>query len=121
MAKTETPITQSDVITGTGREYPLSKPTRKAGQLLGFSIDRTGWTDATAVLTAVMKISLDNGKTWKDWCSFTTKGGTDLGPTGQPLASSWACTPPPDIAIIKAVVASNGKSVQQAVSLLEVS
>jgi hypothetical protein len=28
--------------------------------------------------------------------------------------------PPPDIAIIKAVVTSNGKSIQQAVSLLEV-
>lgn len=121
MAKTETPITQSDVITGAGREYTLSKSTRKAGQLLGFSIDRTGWTDATAVLTAVMKISLDNGKTWMDWCSLTAKGGPELGPTGQPLPVSWACTPPPDIARIKAVVTSNGKSIQQAVSLIEVS
>lgn len=122
MAKTETPISQSDIVTGTGKEYTVSKPARKKGQLLGMSIDRTGWVDATATLTVVMKISMDNGKTWTDWCSVTAKGGAEVGPGGQPMpATAWACSPPLDAAIVKVVATSNGKTVQQPISLLEVS
>ena len=114
MARTDTVISsKSDTITDKVKEIEIQKPSKKAQQRIGLSIDRAGWLDSTATITVTMYASLDNGKSWIRWCSLTDRGGGNL------IRAALLVPPPPDSAQIKVEAFSNGKTVQQPIAFVE--
>ena len=114
MANTEVPIGRGDSVTpGQAKTYPITRPVPAAKQMLGMSIDKTGWVDADATLTLTLEASLDNGKTWQHWCSLTARGGLDG-------ADALAVSPPPAKALLRMISTSSGKAVRRPVAFLEV-
>lgn len=75
MARTDTVLSSKTEPITALKEFTATKPSQKAGQRLGVAIDRTGWTDQTAEVTVRMHVSLDNGKTWFQWCGLSDRGG----------------------------------------------
>lgn len=122
MGKIATSIGKAEAITTTGKDYTLAAPSRKTGQYLGMSIDRTGWTDPTQRLTVSLMVSLNGGASWLVWCSYEDRGGEFLGPDGKPiLTSSFVAAAPPVGALMKLRASATGKTVQQGLSFVEVS
>ena len=114
MARSDTPIGRGDTVTpGQAKAYPVTRPAPAAGQMLGLSVDRTGWTDADASLTVALEASLDNGKTWQHWCGLTSRGGGSG-------TDTWVASPPPPGALIRMAAQASGKAVQRPISFLEV-
>lgn len=113
ITKTEIAASRTDSITSKAKTYAIQRPARVAGQQFGISLDRTGWTDPTAFITINLEISQDGGATWRHWCGFTDRGGPGL-PTAE-----WIAQAPPTGASIRLSAFSNGKSIQQPFSFME--
>lgn len=114
ITKTEIAASRTDSITARQAIYAVARPALAAGQRLGVSLDRTGWTDAAASITLSLEISQDGGVTWRHWCGYTDKGGAGL------PASDWTASAPPAGAAIRLVAVSNGRPVKQPFALVEV-
>lgn len=110
-------------ISVSGKDQRIDLPQKKAGQRVGLSIDRATWTDPTQRLRAALLVSADNGKTWREWCSYEDQGGEQLGPNKEPLPlSTFVATPPPEGLLVRASVTEPGKptsTLTQAVSFVE--
>ena len=108
------------MLSAQAKEFAVVRPSKVAGQTLGLSIDRSAWTDTSEAVTVTLHASLDRGETWIDWCGYTDRGGEEVYPNGTPMtASALVVTPPPDGALLKVSVVSNGKLVLRPVSFVE--
>lgn len=103
------------------RKTTASQPLSVGLKRIGVSIDRTNWTDSGEALTVGLEISTDGGQTWRLWCSVQGSGGIKLTPQGDQATETFVtCSAPPEGALVRVFHFSNGRTVQQAVRLREI-
>lgn len=101
---------KKDVVIDADKTLALGKK-EFAGQLVdddatrcGVRVDRTNWKQKTATIRAWLELSLDGGRTWKEWIAVTGEGGEPpLGRDGKPVT---------DVFVESALPAGTGRLVR---------
>ena len=113
MAKSTRALDNSNTTSQERTIGPFTVTKKYTGATL--SLDRTGFTNASALFSVRAEYRLQSNDPWKLWGGFTAKGGSTTDPT---LFETSLL--PPQGSQVQVKVWTNGMTIKQALSLIEV-